>query len=162
MNKENILFGIIGLLAGLIVGFFFANSVNQSAQTRAITTTQLSSAGLPEGHPAPQGNNGGGPIPEVQAALEKAKQNPSDIEAQVRAAELYYRIQQFDPAIEFLKKANNLQPDNYEVLVQLGNVNFDADKYAEAEKWYMAALAKKQDDADVRTDLGLTFIFREQ
>ena len=29
MNKENTLFGIVGLLLGLIIGFMFANNVNQ-------------------------------------------------------------------------------------------------------------------------------------
>jgi tetratricopeptide (TPR) repeat protein len=47
------------------------------------------------------------------------------------------------------------------VIVHLGNANFDGDHYAEAEKWYTAALAKKADDVSVRTDLGLTFIFRD-
>ena len=31
MNKENILFGVVGLLAGLIIGFMFTNSINKGA-----------------------------------------------------------------------------------------------------------------------------------
>ncbi len=46
------------------------------------------------------------------------------------------------------------------MLVHLGNANFDGEHYEEAEKWYVAALAKKPDDVNVRTDLGLTFVFR--
>lgn len=161
MTKENTLFLIIGLLAGLIVGFFFANSVNQSA-VRPAPAGMPQSATLPEGHPSIPGANGSGAIPEVQAAIEKAKQNPTDFDAQLKAAELYYQIQRFDGAIEFLKKANELQPDNYEVLVNLGNANFDAGKHEEAEKSYVKALIKKPEDVDVRTDLGLTFIFREK
>src|SRR4029079_9351757 len=38
---------------------------------------------------------------------------------------------------------------------------FDSKKYADAESWYSKALAKKPDDVDVRTDLGLTYMFRE-
>jgi tetratricopeptide (TPR) repeat protein len=60
-----------------------------------------------------------------------------------------------------LKAANKLKPDDREVIVHLGNANFDAEHYDEAEKWYTAALAKKADDVDVRTDLGLTFVFRD-
>jgi tetratricopeptide (TPR) repeat protein len=108
----------------------------------------------------PSGNGEGGAIPEVQAAIENARQNPTDFEAQMKAAELFYQIQRFDGATEFLKKANEIQPDNYEVIVNLGNASFDAEKYEDAEKWYSAALAKKPDDRDVRTDLGLTFVFR--
>lgn len=44
----------------------------------------------------------------------------------------------------------------------MANAYFDSGKYEDAEKWYTAALAKKADDINVRTDLGLTFIFREK
>jgi tetratricopeptide (TPR) repeat protein len=100
-------------------------------------------------------------VPEVQAAIDNAKQNPTDFDAQLKAAELYYQIQRFESAIEYLKAASELQPDNYDVLVNLANANFDAGRYEEAEKIYTKALVKKPDDLNVRTDLGLTFIFRE-
>lgn len=157
MNKENLLFGIIGLLLGTIVGFVFANSVNQNAAGNpSAGVTQNSN--LPPGHPGVAGKS---ISPEQQAAIEKAKQEPNDFEAQLKAAEIYYQVEQYDSAIEFLKKANQLQPENYEVLVNLGNTAFDSSQFAEAEKWYSAAIAKKPDDVNVRTDLGLTFIFRE-
>lgn len=176
MNKENILFGIVGLLLGLIIGFMFANSVNQSAvvtpppQPRMATTEMQQNSNLPPGHPdisagnntgAKQTTGGGTTAPEVQAAVEKAKKEPDNFEAQIKAAELYYQIDRFDEAIVFLKRANQLKPDNYEILGNLGNANFDGNHFEEAEKWYSAALAKKPDDINIRTDLGLTFIFRE-
>jgi tetratricopeptide (TPR) repeat protein len=161
MTKENILFVIVGLLGGFMIGFFFANSVNQGSTVPVPAGATQTAAGLPSGHPAVPGASGGGAIPEVQAAIDNARQNPNDFEAQMKAAELYYQIQRYDGAIEFLKKANELQPDNYEVVVNLGNSYFDADKYEEAEKAYTKALAKKADDLNVRTDLGLTFIFRD-
>jgi tetratricopeptide (TPR) repeat protein len=163
MTKENFLFAIIGILAGFMGGFFFANSVNQGAMSPAMAPAASAgqTAGLPSGHPAVPGAPGGGAIPEVQAAIDNAKQNPTDFEAQMKAAELYYQIQRFDGAIEFLKKANELQPDNYEVVVNLGNSYFDAGRYEDAEKSYGKALDKKPDDLNVRTDLGLTFLFRD-
>ena len=163
MSKENILFIVIGLLAGFMIGFFFANSVNQGAMVPSMagSATQGQNAALPSGHPAVPGADGGA-VPEVQAAIDSAKQNPNDFKAQLKAAELYYQIQRFDSAIEFLKKANELQPENYDVLVNLANANFDAGRYEEAEKIYSKALDKKSDDLNVRTDLGLTFIFRDK
>lgn len=163
MSKENILFIVIGLLAGFMIGFFFANSVNQGAMVPSMagSATQAQGGALPSGHPAVPGANGGS-VPEVQAAIDRAKQNPNDFDAQIKAAELYYQIQRFESAIEYLKKASELQPDNYDVLVNLANANFDAGRYEEAEKVYTKALAKKSDDLNVRTDLGLTFIFRDQ
>ncbi|HYJ89674.1 MAG TPA: tetratricopeptide repeat protein [Pyrinomonadaceae bacterium] len=171
MTKDNVLFGIVGLLAGLIIGFMFANSVNKGALAATTTAATTQTGTLPPGHPdVPPGSTGGSgaqsqmgaSVPEVQAAIEKAKAEPNNFDAQVKAAEFYYQIQRFDGAIEFLKKANELQPENYDVLVQLGNANFDADRYEVAEKWYEAALTKKPDQADVRTDYGLTFMFRDK
>lgn len=159
INKENVLFCIVGLLFGLIVGFMFANSVNQSAMVPS-AQPGIPNSSLPAGHPD-LGATNGGMQPEVQGAIDLARREPDNFEAQMKAAEMYYQIQRTEGAIEFLANANKLQPENYEVIVNLGNANFDSGKYAEAEKWYSAALAKKQDDVNVRTDLGLTFVFRE-
>ena len=167
MKKENILFGVIGLLAGLIIGFMFANSINKNGAVVAAPTEMKTNSNLPPGHPAVGGapdtggtTTPGTMTPAIQAAIEKAKQTPTDFDAQIAAAEAYYQIEKFDEAIGFLKAANKLKPDDREIIVHLGNANFDAEHYDEAEKWYVAALAKKADDVNVRTDLGLTFVFR--
>jgi tetratricopeptide (TPR) repeat protein len=165
MKKENLLFGVIGLLAGLIVGFMFANSINQSAAVSVPVAADSvkSNSNLPPGHPDIGSSKGapGAMDPEITAAIDKAKQSPNDFDAQVKAAEAYYQIEKFDEAIALLQAANKLKPDDREVIVHLGNANFDGEHYEEAEKWYTQALAKKADDVDVRTDLGLTYVFRD-
>src|SRR5947207_8369760 len=116
MNKENILFGVVGLLAGLIVGFIFANAVNQRAMATPVTTSGAgmpADSAIPPGHPdvgsagqpAQPGQPGGAMPAETQAVIDKAKQSPKDFDAQVAAAELYYQIDRFDEAINFLKAA---------------------------------------------------------
>ncbi len=154
MTRDNLLFAIIGVLFGFIVGFLFASTMNQryGPGAPAVTSSQM-----PADHPS-LGASGGAPASgnmqaEVTAQLEKARNEPTNFEAQVKAAELYYQIQRFDPAIEFLLKANQLRPDDYQTLVALGLVNLDAGHYEVAEKWYRAALMKRSDD--VRTLAGL-------
>ncbi len=168
MTKENVLFSIIGLLLGLIIGFLVTNALNQSGgggprPSTARTTTQSSE--LPNDHPPISPSNAVADPQQMQAAvteaIQKARNEPNNFEAQMQAAKLYYQINRFDEAIDFLLRANQLRPDNYEAVVQLGNAYFDADKYKEAEQWYTAALIKNPDDINVRTDLGLTFLFRE-
>lgn len=169
MNKENILFGVVGLLAGLIIGFMGTNSLNKGAFPAAAGATDMKlNSNVPPGHPDIGGTQGGpasGPAaamqPEVQAAIAKAKQSPDDFDAQIKAAEMYYQIERFDDAIALYKRANELKPEDREIVVQLGNANFDGGHYEEAEKWYTKALAKNADDVNVRTDLGLTFVFRD-
>ncbi len=160
MNKENFLYAIIGLLLGCIVGFMFANSINQGTVNKSGAAPLLNSnSEIPPGHPAI--GDPGAMQPQVQAAIDKANAEPENFEAQIKAAEMYYQIQRFESAIEFLKRANKIKPEDYETMVNLGNAYFDAAKYEDAEKSYSAALAKKDDDVNVRTDLGLTFIFRQ-
>ncbi|HMO79871.1 MAG TPA: tetratricopeptide repeat protein [Pyrinomonadaceae bacterium] len=158
INKENILFCIVGLLGGVIIGFVFANSMNQKAMLQAGQVMQPN-MGLPAGHPS-IGDGQSGSIPEVQAAIDKARAEPENFDAQIRAAEMYYQIQRFDGAIEFLEQARKLKPDDYETIINLANAYFDSNKYAEAEKTYLLAIEKRPDDMNVRTDLGLTFVFR--
>ena len=169
MDKDKILYGVIGLLAGCIIGFLFANNLNQSQVQpvpAALTTNETISPpnqNLPPDHPQ-IGNNPndptGAPLAEVTEALKKAEAQPSDFNAQLEAGDLYYQIQRFDEAAKFYERAAKLRPDNSEVLTKTGNAFFDAEQYETAEKWYTAALAIKPDDANVRTDLGLTFYLR--
>lgn len=155
MTRDNLLFAIIGVLFGFIVGFLFASTMNQRYGPGA--PTALSSGQLPADHPPTAANPGapasGNMQAEVTASIEKARNEPKNFDAQVKAAELYYQIQRYDPAIELLLKANQLRPDDYETLVALGLVNLDAGHFDVAEKWYKAALLKKNDD--VRTLSGL-------
>jgi tetratricopeptide (TPR) repeat protein len=165
MNKENILFAIVGLLLGLIIGFMFANNVNQKAMVAAVPAAMKQNPNMPEGHPDINGvtNPAQAAVstPQVQAAIDKAKQEPDNFEAQIKAAEVNYQIEAYDKAIEFLKQAYKIKPEDYPTIVNLGNAYFDSGNYTDAEKWYTDALAKKADDENVRTDLGLTFIFRD-
>jgi tetratricopeptide (TPR) repeat protein len=154
MNKDNVLFGIIGILLGVIVGFFGANYLNRTAG-------QAPNVLPPAPASAPAGKPGGAMIPEVAAALDKAKNEPDNFDAQKQAGMMYYRIKNFPEALRYLTQANRINPEDRETTVTLGNINFDAEKYPEAEKFYLAALEQKPDDVDVRTDLGLTFFFRQ-
>ena len=153
MSRENLLFAIIGILLGFIVGFMFASSM---AQKTAMQQTASSAQGLPADHP-PVGAQGA-PDPqkmreEVAASLEKARNEPKNFDAQIKAAELYYQIQRYDQAIEFLLKANQIQPTDYKTVAILGMVNLDAGHYDQAEKWYRAAMKMKSDDTMVLSGL---------
>lgn len=152
MTRENILFAIIGILLGFIVGFMFASSMAQKMPTQQVA----GSAQMPADHP-PVGAQGT-PDPmavreQVTASLEKARNEPKNFEAQVKAAELYYQIQRYDQSIEYLLKANQLNPSDYRTVTLLGLVNLDAGHYDTAEKWYRAAMKMKQDDVMVLAGL---------
>lgn len=153
MSRENLLFAIIGILLGFIVGFMFASTMSQKAATQQ---TAANGATIPADHPPISGQ--GSPDPQamraqVAASIEKARNEPKNFEAQVEAAELYYQIQRYDQAIEFLLKANQIKPTDYRTVVILGLVNLDAGHFETAEKWYRAAMKMKPDDVMVLAGL---------
>jgi len=153
MSRENLLFGIIGILLGFIVGFMFASSMSQKQASQMTAASQ----GLPADHP-PIGANQDAPDPQamraqVTAQIDTARKEPNNFDAQIKAAQLYYQIQRYDQAIEFLLKANALKPTDYQTVVALGVTNLDAGHYETAEKWYRAAMKIQSDDVMVLAGL---------
>jgi len=156
MSRENLLFAIIGVLFGFIVGFMFASSMSQKT---AAPQTAAGSQTMPADHPPVGSQNAPNPQAmqaEVTASLEKARNEPKNFEAQVKAAELYYQIGRYDQSIEYLLKANQIQPTDYRTVTLLGMVNMDAGHFDTAEKWYRAAMKMKPDDVMVLAGLAAT------
>ena len=155
MNRDNLLFAIIGILIGFIIGFMLANSI--LTREAALRAAPLSSAqqgqNLPPNHP-PVGGGDQSADPQqtfaqVQEAMKQAREQPNNFDAQLTAAKLEYKIQRFDQAIEYLLIANKIKPNDFNVLGMLGVANMDAGHFDVAEKWYRAALIKKPEDIAV-------------
>ena len=151
MNKDNLMFAIIGLLLGFIIGFMVHSVLSQreSAPRGPMQQTQS----MPPNHPPVGGDQAGDTgqqmLASVQTAMKQARENPNDFDAQVTAAKLEYQIQRYDQAIEYLLAANKLKPTDFGTLGMLGVANMDAGHFDAAEKWYRAALLKKPDDMPV-------------
>ncbi|HYE72405.1 MAG TPA: tetratricopeptide repeat protein, partial [Blastocatellia bacterium] len=156
MTKENILYGIIGLLAGVIIGYVGTQTINRNYNP--VPAAQMSGNQMSGGNAQ---QPAGGPPPVVMEALNKARNEPSNFEAQIQAADLYMQIGRYENALEFLNRAQQLKPNDFTVLSKLGNVNLDLERYEEAGKWYQAALKLKPDDVNVRTDLGASYYMRK-
>jgi Flp pilus assembly protein TadD len=159
MTRENILFAIIGILLGFIVGFMLASSMSQRSAMQVAGPSQT----MPADHPPLAGQNAPDPQAvreQVSASLEKARSEPNNFDAQVKAAELYYQIQQYDKAIEYLIKANQLKPTDYQTVTMLGVFNLDAGHYDTAEKWYRVAMKMKSDDVMVLSGLAYSTLQR--
>jgi Flp pilus assembly protein TadD len=148
MNKDNLMFAIIGLLLGFIIGFMVHSVLSQreSAPRGPMQQTQS----MPPNHPPVGGDQAGDTgqqmLASVQTAMKQARENPNDFEAQVTAAKLEYQIQRFDQAIEYLLAANKIKPTDADVLAMLAVANLDGGHFDAAEKWYRAALIKTPND----------------
>lgn len=147
MNRDNLLFAIIGILLGFIVGFLFASNILQHEATTV--PAARSAQGLPPDHPTVADGaapSSGGMQADVQLALTKARNEPTNFEAQLKAAELYFQIQRYDESIAYLLKANQINPDDFETVGNLAYANMEAGHFEAAVPWYKAALTKRPDD----------------
>jgi len=157
MNKNGIIYGIIGLLLGLAIGFSGANYLNRNSVAKQ-QTDQAPTTISPAGRTNQQN---GGMMGDVQAVLDKAKNEPTNFEAQIKAGEMFSQIQRFDRALEYYKKAEKIKPGSLEANIRLGGGYFNKKAYDEAEKYFLKALRVDPNNADVRGDLGLTFYMRK-
>lgn len=79
---------------------------------------------------------------------------------QAAAASSTQNAPQIDQArIDALKVVADQEPTNPTPRRELGNVFFDAERYADAIAWYTEALKLAPDDVDMHTDLGVAYYY---
>src|ERR1051326_7969211 len=103
MTKDNILFSVIGLLLGVIVGYVFANTVNQRGYTPPRTSASSSAGPMsqsselhgtrPEDSTNAAGSQGGNSSDDA-AVLQQAQSQPDNFDAQMQAAAVQYRSEE--------------------------------------------------------------------
>ena len=159
MSVRTISGGLVGLILGLVIGFWGANRLNGPAGNSIETE-------LPASAHAPASDVSGrteqpGMVADVQQTLDAAKNNPGDVEAQLKAGDMYLRIQRYDEALGYYQKAADLKPDSFEANANIGKVYFDRKQFAKAGEFYEKALRLNGNDPGLRSDFGLTFYLRE-
>ncbi len=173
MNSRILTVGILTALAGLTGGFLLANGLNRS--TINALKTQLDQR-KPDADAKP-GSSGNADVDpeEIRSKLAEADANPTDFAFQKSLGRGLYRfatIKKDDDLVQEAKRilirANTLDSKDYDVIVDLGNAYFDTG-YAKkdsasfklARETYEKALGIRPNDADVRTDLALTYFVDE-
>jgi cytochrome c-type biogenesis protein CcmH/NrfG len=105
MQKEKLLYVVIGVLLGAIFGYLGTDALNQKYAT-VPAANQMS---------APESASGDMQA-DVTATLERAQKEPQNFAAQVEAGKLYAQINRFEQAVSFFEQARKLEPKNEEVL----------------------------------------------
>ena len=118
---------ILGLMAGLIIGYVLAErqSVPPAKAVRPGPNPQAAQdEDLPEGHPPVDGASGAG--------AQRLRQQVAEIEGLLAA-----------------------DPDDAGLLAAMGNIYFDASRWSEARDWYEKSLQVSSGDPNVLTDLAV-------
>ncbi|HLL16619.1 MAG TPA: tetratricopeptide repeat protein [Pyrinomonadaceae bacterium] len=179
MNTHKILYALAGLVAGCVIGFFFASSVDRK-ELEELRGEVARARGSAAGQQTGQSRNAAANDPaatmptdeEMRELIAKADANQQDAGYQRKVGQGVYmyalgtgKPALLPEAVRLLKRAHEADPANYETTVLVGNSLFalgqaaDASKYAEARVYYNKALATKPEDANVHTLLGMTYYF---
>lgn len=162
----------IAVLLSFAGGFFLANSLNRNeinvlrSENEALKTLPTE----PKKNAAEANLSDG----EIRSKIVEADKNPTDIEYQKNLGTALYQYAMMKQDAELLGEAARLLKRVYEsdkkdfsIVVMLGNALFDIgylkkedEKFAEAREMYKQALELKPNDADVRTDYGLTYFLQ--
>jgi tetratricopeptide (TPR) repeat protein len=127
MNKDSVLFAVIGLLGGFIAGYLTHEAVADRQPARLANSTAGPTAALPGTAPssaAPSGSGAGvagaPAMEEILKLREHVERNPDDAEAILRLAHLNFDISNWDRARELYERHVALRGPNPDVLTDLG------------------------------------------
>jgi tetratricopeptide (TPR) repeat protein len=121
---------VLCLLIGVVVGYFLRSSPGSERQEAASTTSDAGEAGM----------QGPASMPQTQPTPEQMRQM-----ADTQAA----------PLIDLLKS----EPNNPQLLIEIGNMYYDARQYQPAIDYYSRLLKIDPNDANVRTDMGTAYFY---
>ncbi len=170
MNKKLFWLSLIGVLASFAGGFLLANSLNR----KEISTLQSENETLKKNQAEPIDESEDFTLgdDEIKQKIAEADLNPQNVAFQKNLGLALYNYASMKKNAELLgevlrliTRVYNDNPNDYEAIVTLGNINFDIGYFREnnenlqkAREFYLKALAIKPDDVEIRTDLGLTYL----
>ena len=127
MNRDHVLFLLIGLLGGFLAGYL-AHEAMAGVQPARVAPGMAAPAMPPSGtnapprgaSPAGPGPAAGDPMAEVTALREAIERDPNDADAILRLANLSFDIQRWERAGELYQRYLELRPGDPDVLTDLG------------------------------------------
>lgn len=170
MNTKYIWLSVVAVIVSFIGGFLLANALNKSeiANLRSENERQKK-----EASEAPQNQNETTlSDEEIKKRISEADQNPTNFAFQKSLGLALYQYAGMKQNADLLGEVTRLldrsyqnNPNDYDVLVALGNSYFDIgllkkeqENLIKSRSYYQKALDINPGDIEVTTDLGLTFL----
>ena len=173
MQKNTVLIIIIVGLLGFISGFLLANFLNRSE----IADVRARNDGAGTNVPAIPGASVEASLSpeEIKAKVAEADQNPQNFAFQKDLGLSLYRygamtqnVDLLEQSKRLLERASTLNTSDFDTLVGLGHAEFDigyfkkdALRFEKAREVYQKALKLRPNDADIQTDLGISYFVQE-
>jgi tetratricopeptide (TPR) repeat protein len=146
-SSRMLLAGIICLVVGLAVGYYFGQ---QSVESQAVVQR-------PAQDPVPAGNNSA--FLQEETSLRSALLiNPKDLDANIQLGNLYYDHNQFSQAIEYYGRALEIDPRNPNVRTDRGTSYWRLDQPDAAIGEFKKSLEVDPSHAQTLYNLGIVYL----
>jgi len=173
MGMRNLLISLVAVVLSFAGGFFLANAINRTdinnlrAENERLKTNQADEQNKTSDSSLTND--------EIASKIAEADQQPQNFDFQKRLGLALYKYgamkqdaDVINDSIKLLQRADELQNNDHEVIVGLGNAHFDIgyfkkrnDELLQARTFYERALKQAPGDAEIRTDLALTYFLTD-
>ncbi len=171
MDKRFLWLSLAAVAISFAGGFLLANALNRAE----LTALRSENERLKTDPSASGPNEAELTAEEIRSKISEADSNPGNFQFQktlglglYRYAAMKKDTDLLSEAARLLDRASELQKEDHDVLIGLGNAYFDIGyfkkdnaSFERSREFYQKALQKKPDDAETRTDLGLTYFLQE-
>jgi cytochrome c-type biogenesis protein CcmH/NrfG len=147
LKKENLIFLLGGFAFGVLVGIGVFNAYHTSPglQQQVRGPAQVPAPAGPMA-PTQTGSNAEAPmVAEINALKRRLQENPNDLAAATRLANLHHDVQMWDQAVVFYEKAIALSPDDPDLLTDLGVCYRALQRFGDALEMFSRAQASDPD-----------------
>jgi len=153
MKNRQIVFILVGVAIGFVLGFFTSDLINQ--EPVPVGASQASVQGqteqLPQNHPSMED------MQKLQAMQQQAASDPNDKQVRVALGNTYYDMQRFDAAIKWYEEAVRLDPNNANVNTDLGTCYLYTNNPEKAIELYKKSLTVDQKHPQSLQNLGFAY-----
>lgn len=119
MTRDNILFLVIGVLAGFLGGYMIQESM-AAVQPARLAAPEAGFHGVGMTGPVPGGDPNAAASAEIERLRQALEADPNDVGALLALANLNFDIQRWDRARELYTRYLALRPDDADALTDLG------------------------------------------
>jgi cytochrome c-type biogenesis protein CcmH/NrfG len=152
MKSRQIVFGLVGVAIGFVLGFFTSDLIRKEAVPVGASPAPVQETEqLPQNHPS---------MEEMQRLADMQQQaaaNPNDKQVRIALGNAYYDMQRFDAAIKWYEEAVHLDPNNVNVNTDLGTSYLYTNNPEKAIELYKKSLAVDQKHPQSLQNLGFAY-----
>jgi len=126
VKKDQLVFLLGGLAFGFLFGFgvfhtwYKAPNLDGHARAEATPAAAVPTSAPPAGQPMGQANSAAPMVGEINELKRMIQDDPTNVAAFVRLGNLHYDVQMWQQAAGYYESAIGLQPDNPDVMTDLG------------------------------------------